>query len=89
MEGCSGGGGERVYGCMAVARQRHDNDRACESVSVGGEAPAEHTDSDTHTQREREHIEHTRSVCGRVPKDIVQRALSKCQRVKAGECQRT
>ena len=89
---------------MAVARQRHDNDRACESVSVGGEAPAEHTDSDTHTQREREHIEHTRSVCGRVsvstakghspkgtiqvskgqsgrvPKDIVQRALSKSQR---------
>ena len=64
-------------------------------MSVGGAAPTEHTDSDTHAERERE--THTRSVCvrvsrgtsqravpkgqsGRVSKDIVQRALSKSQR---------
>ena len=49
------------------------------------ECGADHADSDTHTQRERENTEHTRSVCGgvRAVEPLGQRPKAHCQRSKA------
>ena len=51
------------------------------------ECGADHADSDTHTQRERENTEHTRSVCEsvRAVEPLGQRRMPKahCQRSKA------